>query len=200
MRIAILVLSFLAACDPVRETSTVVGSNLQAGMVCTSDAQCLSGQCIGPHDCFTGCPNAKSFCGQATVGGACIAATDCNSGVCRSADGGAAMGVCCSAARGECRVDGDCCDGLTCATDNTGCRVGPTPRCLIDGVSYASNAPNPTNPDCQYCDPYTSPDSWTNAGSWQRCGLDGGTGSGGFTPGGPNFYCCQGVCSNQACN
>ena len=165
---------------------------------CTCDSECSSGSCVRVlrTDCFppVGCPgDAGMQCAASSTGGACFSGADCASGSCDALDAG--TGSCCQGKGQQCTNDSVCCTGLTCATDNTGCRVGPTPSCLIDGGTYPSSEINPAD-ECEYCDPYTSPSAWTDFGSYKSCG-DGGTG--GFIPGGPNYYCCAGTCSNEAC-
>ena len=171
------------------------------GAICQSDCDCANGNCEPPlrSDCLPpeGCPGdaGPSLCRASANTGPCVSDSDCSNGVCQHLDAGIdyshLLGTCC-AQEGypNCTTDADCCAGLTCATDNTGCRVGPTPVCVIDGVTYASGAANPASPKCQSCDPYTSPSAWTNAASNQICFEDGGYD-------GTYFYCCDGICTDS---
>jgi hypothetical protein len=171
-----------------------------AGASCQHDCDCLSLVCDHhlPHDCFTGttCGTPPPpTCAMSQLQGACEADSDCASQTCQHGDAGTAPGACCGTVKQQCAADADCCDGLQCATDNTGCRLGPTPECVIDGGHFASQRLNPLN-DCQYCDPYTAPSTWTNLGAngayMPPCG-DGGH-PGGIGPG--INYCCNGRCTD----
>jgi hypothetical protein len=157
----------------------------QPGTLCTADGQCVSGHCQSTaHDCFFphSCDNAPSYCTAVVMGKgvACYSDADCG------AMYGCENHLCCGAAKQACSTDADCCSGLQCHTDNTGCGVGPTPTCTIDGQVYASGAPNPASPECQYCNPYIHTDTWTDSGAYRRCGSATAT-----TP----SYCCNGACS-----
>jgi hypothetical protein len=177
----------------------------EAGAICQGNCDCLSDVCSPPFrsDCFppNGCPGdaGPSTCGASAAHGPCLSNLDCGYGVCT--DAGADLhtaGQCCAPEHLECTVDSDCCPGLSCATDNTGCRVGPTPVCNIDGGIFQSGATDPDN-DCLTCDPYTSPTAWNILGAPGQyappCG-DGGH-PGGIGPG--IDYCCNGVCTDS-CN
>jgi hypothetical protein len=191
---------YTCVADPANSTASCLGV---AGAQCQSGCDCLSGACAVPlqTDCFPpqGCPPpGPAICGTSPIGGRCLTDTDCSYGVCGGPDAGPPNHVpraCCASTSQQCRADSDCCPGMQCATDNTGCRVGPTPTCTIDGGVWASGAMNPAN-DCQYCDPYTLPNSWRNLGAKGEyeppCG-DGGH-PGGVGPG--INYCCNGVCQD----
>jgi hypothetical protein len=157
----------------------------QPGTLCTADSQCVSSQCQSTaHDCFLphSCDNAPSYCSAVVMGKgvACYSDADCG------AMYGCENHMCCGAAKQACTTDADCCSGLQCHTDNTGCGVGPTPTCTIDGQVYASGAVNPASPECQYCNPYIHTDTWTDSGAYRRCGSASAT---------TQSYCCNGACS-----
>ncbi len=160
----------------------------QSGASCTSPEECLSGQCIGPTDCHSSdCVSQKGTCSDSIEGAACVVATDCASGQCEHTSDAALAGSCCGTKGRQCTSDSECCPGLNCHTDNSGCGEGPTPVCTIDGVTYKSGDVNPKN-ECQHCDTFSSLTAWTDDGSYARChgGADG-------------YYCCHGACSNGTC-
>lgn len=174
-----------------------------SGAICQGNCDCLSGACERAvvTDChpLLPCEDAgPPTCQQSYLGAACLSSGDCAQGLCQHPDAGvtpSVAGTCCGPLKHGCQTDSDCCAGLTCATDNTGCRVGPTPFCTIDGGTYPSGLANPSN-DCQLCDPYGSPTAWTNVGTQGTyhppCG-DGG--HGGVGPG--LNYCCNGFCTDS---
>lgn len=72
-----------------------------AGKICTSNSDCLSGECTGTKK--------RKTCAKSTVGEPCRSGSDCTTGVCRN-------GVCQSApSTGGCQTNADCPSGHVCA-------------------------------------------------------------------------------------
>jgi hypothetical protein len=166
------------------------------GTYCDHDSQCVTNHCTGPQyiDCHPEigpCTNLGNRCNLGVTGDLCLTNADCAGLYECNLRKGTGIGACCGATHQACEHDADCCPGLRChagRTDNSGCGVGPTPVCVIGGVTYSNGASNPSSPECQYCNPRLHPTQWTHRGAYAHC--NGGA---------AGFFCCAGSCSPLVC-
>ena len=138
---------------------------------CTIDGKCVASGSTNPQNACQTCDPAKSTTAWSVRpeaapcdadGSGCTVGDSCNAGTCKA--GAAPI----------------CGDALACTTDScqsTGvssyvCKNALNGGCLIDGVCFASGAPQPGNP-CRFCAPQ-SPSVWTSVTFGVSCG-DGPT-------------------------
>lgn len=109
--------------------------------------------------CDTACATS-----QACEGGSCVAVCQIDgkqvsAGAVNAANSCEQCTPAMSATAWTQRADGTPCDsGQICSADVC------SPKCFIDGVTYAAGAPNPAN-TCEACVPATSTTQWTTRGS-----------------------------------
>jgi hypothetical protein len=107
----------------------ICGANAACQTVCAKDAECTA-----PNTCL------NSSCGKKPLGGACTAATECNSGFCEE-------GACCAAAcKGTCRSCALAGTAGTCSTIPAGqdplgqCADSGATSCGLDGTCDGAGA------------------------------------------------------------
>ncbi len=164
------------ACSGSRACSV---EGLTACMAPTPEAEVCDGvdnNCSGVVDDVAA--EGTATCWVENSFGSCPGVPSCSGGseVCQGQQPGPES---CNGLDDDCdgELDEDTCsDGLQCTTDTClgadNCEhTVDDGFCVIDGICYAANAPNPTFP-CQRCIPAQSNNSWTGGGAGDECFID----------------------------